>query len=94
MTQYWFQAKLMSKYPSIASLIAYTVVALYKIYLLITGKSVVWFALSNVIDYLLISVILMVIYVKVCHGQRLSVDWELGKRLLSLASMAWCMPLL
>lgn len=83
MTQYWFQAKLMSKYPSIAALVAYTIVAFYKIFLLVTGKSVVWFALSNVIDYFLISVILMVIYIKVCHGQRLSVDLSLGKRLLS-----------
>ena len=82
MTQYWFQAKLLSKYPSIAALIAYVVVALYKAYLLITQKSVVWFAFSNVIDYFLISIILMVIYRKV-GKQRLSVNWRLGKALLS-----------
>ena len=82
MTQYWFQAKLLSKYPSIASLGAYVVVALYKIYLLITGKSVVWFALSNVLDYFLISIILMVIYKKIGQ-QRLSVDWRLGREMLS-----------
>lgn len=82
MTQYWFQAKLLSKYPSIAALIAYIVVALYKAYLLITQKSVVWFAFSNVIDYFLISIILMVIYRKV-GKQRLSVNWRLGKALLS-----------
>lgn len=51
MTQYWFQSKLLSKYPSIAALVAYVAVAIYKIYLLITQKSVVWFAFSNVIDY-------------------------------------------
>lgn len=82
MTQYWFQAKLLSKYPSIAALIAYIVVALYKVYLLITHKSVVWFAFSNVIDYFLISIILMAIYKKV-GTQRLSVSWRLGKALLS-----------
>ena len=38
MTMYWFQAKLLSKYPSIATLIAYVVVAIYKVYLLVTGK--------------------------------------------------------
>lgn len=40
MTQYWFQAKLMSKYPAIASLVAYAISSAYKIYLLLTGKSI------------------------------------------------------
>lgn len=82
MTQYWFQSKLLSKYPSIAALVAYIVVAVYKIFLLVTQKSVVWFAFSNVIDYFLISVILIVIYKKV-GGQRLVIDWRLGKELFS-----------
>ena len=82
MTQYWFQAKLLSKYPSIAALIAYVVVAVYKIYLLVTQKSVVWFAFSNVIDYSLISVILLIIYKKV-GNQKLSFDWKIGKDLFT-----------
>jgi O-antigen/teichoic acid export membrane protein len=82
MTQYWFQSKLLSKYPSIAALVAYVAVAVYKIYLLVTQKSVVWFAFSNVIDYFLISVILIVIYKRV-GGQRLSVNLRVGKQLLS-----------
>lgn len=82
MTQYWFQSKLLSKYPSIATLCAYIVVAVYKLYLLVTQKSVVWFALSNVLDYFLISLILMVIYRKV-GGQRLGIDWKLGRQMLS-----------
>lgn len=82
MTQYWFQAKLLSKYPSIASLCAYGVVAVYKVYLLVTQKNIRWFALSNVLDFFLISVILLVIYKKL-GGQRLSVDWRIGKELLS-----------
>ena len=82
MTQYWFQSKLLSKYPSIATLCAYIVVAVYKLYLLATQKSVVWFGLSNVLDYFLISLILMVIYRKV-GGQRLGIDWKLGRQMLS-----------
>ncbi|MBQ8719911.1 MAG: flippase [Clostridia bacterium] len=82
MTQYWFQSKLLSKYPSIASLVAYIFVALYKIFLLVTKKDIAWFALSNAIDYLLISVILMILY-KRAGGQRLSVDWRVGKEMLS-----------
>ena len=41
-----------------------------------------WFALSYVLDYFLISVILMVAYKKV-GGQRLSVNRKIGKLLLS-----------
>ena len=42
--EYWYQANLMSRYTSIISLISYVVVSCYKIYLLITGKSIYWFA--------------------------------------------------
>lgn len=80
--QYWFQAKLMSKYCSIASLSAYLVVTCYKVFLLITGKSVYWFTLSYTIDYLLIAIILLVIYHKL-GGQKLSVDIPLGKQLFA-----------
>ena len=82
MTQYWFQSKLLSKYPSIATLISYTIVALYKVYLLVTGKSVVWFAVSNVLDYLIASIILIVIYKKI-GTQKLSLDWNVGRAMLS-----------
>lgn len=82
MTQYWFQAKLLSKYPSVATLCAYIVVALYKIYLLVTQKGVIWFAFSNVLEYFLVSVILMVVYKKI-GDQRLSVSWRIGRKMLS-----------
>ena len=82
MIQYWFQAKLLSKYPSLAALGAYVVVALYKVYLLVTQKSVVWFAFSHALDFMLISAALMVIYRKL-GGQRLSFDRHLARQLLS-----------
>lgn len=82
MTMYWFQAKLLSKYPSIATLIAYVVVAIYKVYLLVTGKSVVWFAFSYVLDFFLISIILLVIYKKL-SDQKLSINWNIGRQMLS-----------
>ena len=53
--RFWFQAKLLSKYTSIISLCTYSIVSAYKAYLLITQKSVEWFAISNALDYLLIS---------------------------------------
>lgn len=76
--QYWFQAKLMSKYSSVATLIAYAVVSCYKLVLLVTRKSVYWFAASHAIDYFLIAFILVILYRRL-GGQKLSVDISLGK---------------
>lgn len=80
--QYWFQAKLKSKYTSIVMLIAYTLVSFYKIFLLATGKNVYWFALSNTLDYFVIALLLLLIYKKigVC---RLQISVQLIKKLLS-----------
>lgn len=80
--QYWFQAKLLSKYSSIVALIAYTVVSAYKIVLLINKKSVYWFAAANVIDYMLIAIMLLYIYKKL-GGKKLSVNFNKGKIMLN-----------
>lgn len=82
MTQYWFQAKLLSKYPSIVSLIAYIVVALYKVYILIMGKNVRWFAVTHVIEAIIIASVLLVIYFK-CGKYKLSFSLELAKEMFS-----------
>ena len=70
--QYWFHAKLLSKYVSIVSFFAYIVISGYKFFLLVSEKSVYWFAISNSLDYLLIALILLVIYRRI-SGQRLGV---------------------
>lgn len=80
--QYWFQAKLLSKYSSIVSLIAFIPVSVYKIFLLVTNKSVIWFAISNVLEYLIISLSLVVIYRKL-NGRKLSFSLKTVKRLFS-----------
>lgn len=64
MIQYWFQAKFLSKYPSMAMLGAYFAVSAYKIYLLAAGKSVFWFALSYSIDFVIIDIALFLVYKK------------------------------
>lgn len=64
MIQYWFQAKLLSKYSSIVMLISYVIIALFQFLLLITKQNVYWFALSHSLDYLIISVALIMIYLK------------------------------
>ena len=80
--QYWFQAKLLSKYTSIVMLCAYVLVSLYKIVLLITGKSIYWFAVSYAFDYALISISLIIIYRKL-GGQHFSVSFSTAKILFS-----------
>ena len=60
--KYWFQSKLLSKYTSVAALVAYIIVAAYKALLLITHKSVYWFAVANSIEFLVIAIALIVIY--------------------------------
>lgn len=82
MTQYWFQAKLLSKYSSVVSLIAYIIVSLYKVYILIAAKDVRWFAVTHVIEALLIAGALLIIYLKF-GKQRLSFSWSLGREMFS-----------
>ena len=82
MIQYWYQAKLISKYTSITSLIAYTVVSLYKVFLLVTGKSIYWFAVSYAFDFLLISLILLIWYRRL-GGQPLGFSFSLGKQIFA-----------
>jgi len=60
--QYWFHAQYLSKIVSLASFFAYVAIAIYKIVLLIHGKSIYWFAVSNSMDHLLIAVILFAVY--------------------------------
>ena len=80
--QYWFQAKLLSKYTSIFMLIAYTIVSAYKIVLLITNQSIYWFALSQALDFLIIDICLVVTY-KIKGEYKLSVSLKRARLLLS-----------
>ena len=80
--EYWYQAKLLSKYTSILSFSAYTIVAIYKTVLLITEKSIYWFALSNALDYLLLSAGLLALYPRF-NGQKLSFSFLAAKELFA-----------
>lgn len=81
MIQYWFQAKLLSRYTSVTMLVSYAVVSVYKIGLLVARKSVYWFAMSYTLDFCTISTALFVIYRRV-GKQRLSFSWSLSKKIL------------
>lgn len=82
MIQYWFQYKLLSKYTSVIMLISYAVVSLYKIFLLVTSKSVFWFALVNSLDYGIIGISLIFIYLKK-GNQRFTFSFKRAKQMLS-----------
>lgn len=60
----WFQRYLKSKYISIAKILASVVVMGYKLYLLATAQSVVWFAFSNSLSSIVIAVVLVLFYKK------------------------------
>lgn len=79
---YWFQAKLLSKYSSVVALIAYALVSAYKIYLLQAKKGIYWFAVSYAIDYMIIAVGLYIVY-KRLGGQRFSFNRNTARVLLS-----------
>lgn len=81
----WFQWRLQSKYAAIATVISYIAVSGYKIFLLATEKSVVWFALATSVDYVVLAVFLLLAYRK-NGGQRLSFSMKKGKQLLAASS--------
>lgn len=82
MIQYWFQARLMSRYPSVAMLCAYFIAALYRVYLLVEQKSVAWFALTHSIEYALVGIALILCYSKL-SDQKIRFSPELAKRMFS-----------
>lgn len=82
MVQYWFQAKLLSKYQAIISLLAYVLISAYKAYLLITGKDVYWFAISYALDYMIISFCLIGFYRRL-GGQKLHFSYSTARRLFA-----------
>lgn len=82
MTQCWFQAHLLSKYISIATLIAYLAKSVYQIYLMVRGSSVYWFAITNALDVFLIDIIILYFFRKETN-QNLCFSWSTAKRMLS-----------
>lgn len=80
MIQYWFQYKLMSKHSSLVMLGVYFVVSAYKIFLLATEKSVYWFAVSNSVEFGLVAILLIIIYLK--NDGRFSFSFKTGMEML------------
>lgn len=78
---YWFQGKLLAKYVTIASTLAYIGMSCYRIYLLANDADILWFAFATSVDVILLSLALMLFYIKK-NGFHPSISWALGKRLM------------
>lgn len=76
----WFQRHLKSKYVSFAKMLACIVVSLYKILLLVSAQSLYWFAFSNSLTYIIISIVLVILY-KRQSNQKFTFNAKLGKEL-------------
>ncbi len=82
--KYFYQKQLMSKVTGLLTMATRTVVALYKILLLLFQKDVLWFAFSNVLDHALFGVLLLICYRRHRQpGQQLRFDRSAGRTLLS-----------
>lgn len=77
----WFQRRLQSKYVSIGKMVASIVVSGYKIFLLVTAQSLIWFAVSYALSDFVIAAVLIYFY-KRENGQNLKYSFNSGKVLL------------
>lgn len=82
--EFWFLKRYMSKVTAIASFAGYCVTSAYRIFLLVTGKSVVFFAVATSVDYFVIAAVLFAVYKK-NNGQKLRFSMTRGKEILSVS---------
>lgn len=80
--QCWFQAKLLSKYSSLAVLGTHVVVSAFRFFLLVTQKNVYWFAFSYSAESCVLGIALMVIYKRIGVG-KFSFSLKMAKSLFS-----------
>ena len=78
---YWFQSRYQSRIVAIATLVAYLGTSTYKIILLITNRSVEWFAFATSIDYIVYAIVIILSY-KRNSGPKLSFSIKKAKELL------------
>ncbi len=82
MINYWFQAKLMAKYSSIIGLLGFCAGSGFRVYLLITRKSIYWFPWVSSLAALVVAGALLWTYHRK-GTQKLSFSRERGKKLLA-----------
>ena len=78
---YWYQSHMKSKYSVISQNIAYIAMMIYRVVLLATGKSVVWFAFGVSLDIIVLSIFYIIFYY-FHKTQNLEISKSIAKRLL------------
>lgn len=86
MLQFWFQAKLLSKYFSIATAVSYAAMAAVQVLLALGGCSVQWFAVASVLEYAGIAVILLAVY-RQKSSESFRVSFPLGCEMLKASGV-------
>lgn len=77
---YWYQSNMQSKYSVFAQTVAYIGAAIYKVYLIVTGKGVVWFGFAVSLDFILLAIIYFLLYNK-HKEQKMDFSLSIAKRL-------------
>lgn len=77
----WFQSRYQSNVTALVTFVAYAVMSVYKIVLLVTSRSVFWFAFATSVDYIALAALLLVAYKK-NNGPKMCVSVERGKAIL------------
>lgn len=77
----WFQYQYKSKVTSIALLVASILTSIYKVVLLVLGKSVYWFAFASSVSYIIDACFLFIAYKKY-NGPKLSISIKKGISIL------------
>lgn len=78
---YFYQSQLLAKKTGIIYIVAYSLTTVYRIIGLITKKNIEWFALAVSFDFLVVSILLLIVYFS--EGNKLSFSFEFAKKLLS-----------
>lgn len=81
---YYYQSQLLAKKTGIIIAVSYIITAIFRIVGLLLGKDIYWFAFAVSFDYLVISVLLMVVYFK--DGNSLFFSLDVAKKLLNKSS--------
>lgn len=79
--QYWFQSNLQSKYVVIAKTTSFTIVSICKLSLILSSKSIYYFAMATTIEAIVISICMVVFYIKF-KGPKLYFSIQTAKKLL------------
>ncbi len=80
--KYFFQSRLQAKIATVLSTVAYLGMIVFKIAILVMGKTVEWFAFAATLNIILMAMLLLFAYFKY-DGKKLSFSLGMSKKLIS-----------